>query len=385
MSSVTRRRRVCFVLPSLNGGGAERAAVQVLNGLDAATWDRSMFLFERTGPYLHDVDTGVTLESSPHPSRVSRWRSLRSFVRQARPDVVMAFLSFGSALTAARAASTGAKVVFNQQTPVSAFLTDADYQWRRGWRRAAFTTGSRFVYGAADLIVATSRGVADDLTRNFGVSPDLMRVLPNPVDLGVVRARAAEPIASSEQLRTGDPVVVAAGRLADAKNYPLLIDAIAKLRASLPARLFILGQGELEPELRRQVADRGLTGAVTFLGFQSNPWKFIAQADVFALSSHYEGFGNVLIEAMALGVPVVATASAGTRDIVESESTGLLVNSHTVDGFATALGRVLDNRELRDAMSRAARHAAERFAAPRVIAEYDALLRELAAFSPAEP
>jgi glycosyltransferase involved in cell wall biosynthesis len=371
------RRHLCFVLPSLNGGGAERAAVQLLNGLDA--WDRSMFLFERTGPYLNDLAGGITLESAPHPSRLARWRSFRKFVRQSKPDVVMAFLSFGSALTAARAAGAGAKVVFNQQTPVSAFLTDADYEWRRGWRRAAFMSGSRLVYGSADLIVATSRGVADDLTRNFGVSPDAMRVLPNPVDIGAVRARAAEPIAPGEQFFTGDPVVVAAGRLAGAKNYPLLIDAIAKLRPRVHVRLFILGQGELESSLRRQVLDRGLADAVTFLGFQANPWKFIAQADVFALSSHYEGFGNVLIESMALGVPVVATASAGTRDIVESESSGILVHDHTADAFASALGRVLENRELRDGMSRAALQAAERFAAPRVIAEYDALLQELAA------
>lgn len=373
------RRHVCFVLPSLNGGGAERAAVQILNGLDEAKWERSMFLFERTGPYLNDVDPGINLHSSPLPSRVARWRAFRTFVAQAQPHVVMAFLSFASALTAARASGTATKVVFNQQTPVSAFLTDADYAWRRGWRRAAFTAGSRVVYGSADLIVATSRGVADDLTRNFGVSPDAMRILPNPVDLGVVRARAAEPLSAGEQLPAGEPVIVAAGRLADAKNYPLLIDAVAKLRESTPARLFILGQGELEPVLRRRVIDRGLEGAVTFLGFHANPWKFIAQADVFALSSHYEGFGNVLIEAMALGVPVVATASAGTRDIVDPERNGLLVQSHTVDAFAAALRRILAGRELREAMSRGALSAAERFAAPNVIAEYDALLQEIAA------
>lgn len=374
-----RRRRVCFVLPSLNGGGAERAAVQLLNGLDDTKWERSMFLFERTGPYLADVDHGINLQASPLPSRVARWRALRQFVAQARPDVVMAFLSFASALTAARAAGAGAKVVFNQQTPVSAFLSDADYGWRQGWRRAAFTAGSRVVYGSADLIVATSRGVADDLTRNFGVSPDAMRVLPNPVDLGFVRTRAAEPAGPGEQLRGSGPIIVAAGRLADAKNYPLLIDAIARLRQSLPVRLFILGQGELEAALRRRVLERGLDAAITFLGFQPNPWKFIAQADVFALSSHYEGFGNVLIESMALGVPVVATASAGTRDIVDPESNGLLVHSHTADAFAAALHRVLADRELRESMRRAALHAADRFAAPRVIAEYDAMLHEVAA------
>jgi glycosyltransferase involved in cell wall biosynthesis len=373
------RRRVCFVLPSLNGGGAERAAVQVLNGLDAGVWDRSMFLFDRRGPYLDDLDSGINLQSASDSSRVGRWRAFRTFVRQVRPDVVMAFLSFASALTAARAAGAATKVVFNQQTPFSAFLDDADFAWRRGWRRAAFIAGSRTIYGAADLIVATSHGVADDLTRNFGVSPDRIRVLPNPVDLVGVRQHASEPLQPGEELRSGEALIVAAGRLADAKNYPLLIDAFAKVRASIPARLSILGQGELEPSLRAQVRDRGLSDAVTFLGFRANPWKFIAQADVFALSSRYEGFGNVLIEAMALGIPVVATSSPGTRDIVEAESTGLLVPSHTVDAFASALRRVLGDRSMRDAMSRAARRAAERFAAPTIITRYDAVLQECAA------
>ena len=83
-----------------------------------------------------------------------------------------------------------------------------------------------------------------------------------------------------------------------------------------PVRVFILGAGDLEAALRRQISERQLDGTITLLGFQRNPWKFIARADVFALSSHYEGFGNVLIEAMALGVPVVATASAGTRALM---------------------------------------------------------------------
>lgn len=375
----TSRRRLCFVLPSLNGGGAERAAVQVLNGLDAAAWDRSMFLFDRSGPYLGDLDPGIDLQSASDASRVGRWRDCRRYLRHTRPHVVMAFLSFASALTAARAAGAGTRVVFNQQTPVSAFLDDADYDWRRGWRRAAFRAGSRMVYAAADLIIATSRGVADDLTGSFGVSPDSIRVLPNPVDLVAVRQRAFEPLDAAEQLRAGGPVIVAAGRLADAKNYALMIDAVAKVRESMPARLFILGQGELEPSLRAHAANRNLGDAVTFLGFQSNPWKFIAQADVFALSSRYEGFGNVLIEAMALGVPVVATASAGTRDIIDSESTGLIVDRHTEDAFAAALLRVLGRRDMRDAMSRAARHAAERFAVPAVIARYHGVLEQLAA------
>jgi glycosyltransferase involved in cell wall biosynthesis len=370
-------RRICFVLPSLNGGGAERAAVQVLNGLPASTWDRSMFLFERTGPYLADVDPAIDLQSAPSPSRGERWQALRRFIKDRQPQVVVAFLSYATALSAARAAQTGARVVFNQQTPMTAFLGDADYEWRNGWRRTVFTATSRLTYSAADLIIATSKGVAEDLTKNFSVDPAAIRVVPNPVDLEAVRAHAREQ--ADLPVSAGTPVIVAAGRLADAKNYPLLIDAMAVLRQSMPARLFILGQGELEPALRQQIADRGLDDAVTLLGFHRNPWKFIARAGVFALSSHYEGFGNVLVEAMALGVPVVATASAGTQDIVNHGVDGLLVQSHTPEALAAALRDVLGDADRRSAMSSAAAAAAERFASATVIARYNTLLEELAA------
>src|SRR6185436_14170402 len=145
------RRKVCFVLPSLNGGGAERAAVQILNGLDDSRWDRSMFLFTREGPYLSEVASTIAVESANASSRFGQWRALRSHLANERPHVVMAFLSFFSVLSAARAANQGAKVIFNLQTPMSAFLNDADYQWRRGGRKAAFSAVTRIGYSAADL------------------------------------------------------------------------------------------------------------------------------------------------------------------------------------------------------------------------------------------
>src|SRR3954447_23202145 len=123
------RKKLCFVLPSLNGGGAERAAVQILNALDPAVWDRSMYLFQREGAYLNAVESSIRLASADLSSRLDRWRALRAFVRQLRPQLVVAFLSYFSVLTAVRAAAVGSRIVFNQQTPMSDFLTDADYQW----------------------------------------------------------------------------------------------------------------------------------------------------------------------------------------------------------------------------------------------------------------
>jgi glycosyltransferase involved in cell wall biosynthesis len=372
-------RHVCFVLPSLNGGGAERAAVQVLNALDGRPWRRSMYLFERTGPYLADLDPAIAIDAGDGGSRFHRWNALRRYLRAQRPDIVVSFLSYFSVLTAARAAGRGALVVFNQQTPMSAFLTDADYDWRRPWHRRAFSAVTRLGYRLADAIVTTSGGVADDLVEQFGVARGRIRVVHNPVDLDAVARAAAEPLDPPYDGLWTRPAIVAAGRLADAKNYPLLLEAMARLRRRVPARLFVLGQGEREDALRKQIARLGLDDAVVLCGFQRNPWKYIARADVFALTSRYEGFGNVLVEAMACGVPVVATASPGTREIVQHDVNGLLVERHEPDDVAAALERMLGDPADRTRLTGRALAGAARFALPAIAAEYGRVFEELCA------
>jgi glycosyltransferase involved in cell wall biosynthesis len=368
------RRTICFVLPSLNGGGAERAAVQILNALDPAIWSRSMYLFRREGPYLDLVDPGIQLTASDDASRAGRWLALRRYIRRTRPQLVVVFLSYFSVLTAVRAAGTGTRVVFNLQTPMSDFLTDHDYHWRSPWHRRAMSAATRIGYRHADAIIATSSGVADDLVSRFGVARDRIRVLHNPVDLEAIYAAAREPIDGERPWVSTGPAIVAAGRLADAKNYPLLLEALALLRRTLPAELLILGQGDREAAIRDEVARLGLGDAVTLGGFQRNPWKFIARADVFVLSSRYEGFGNVLIEAMACGVPVVATSSPGTREIVNDGANGLLVDTHEPAALASALERVLVDRPLRERMAAEARRSAQAYALPAIAAAYERTL-----------
>src|SRR5204863_9263240 len=138
-----------------------------------------------------------------------------------------------------------------------------------------------------------------------------------------------------------------------------------------------LGHGEQEATLRDMVAQRGLADAVRFCGFQANPWKYFARADVFALTSRYEGFGNVLVEAMACGVPVVATSSPGTREIVSVGDDGLLVDRHEPAALAAALARVLEDSQLRARMAAAARRSATRFAVPVIAGVYDGVFRQV--------
>jgi glycosyltransferase involved in cell wall biosynthesis len=369
------RKKVCFVLPSLHGGGAERAAVHILNALDPTVWDRSMYLFCREGAYLDAVDGAIALSSDNRPSRLGRWTALRRHFVTIRPDLIVSFLSYLSVLSAASAAGIGARVIFNQQTPISAFLTDQDYHWRRPWHRRVFSWASRYGYRKADAVVATSAGVADDLTAAFGVAAGRIHVIHNPIDLDAIATAAGEAIDAVHASAWQPPVIVAAGRLADAKNYPLLIEAVALLRARLPVQLIILGTGDREASLRGLVAERQLERVVTFAGFQRNPWRYIARADVFALSSRYEGFGNVIVEAMACGVPVVATSSPGTREIITDGLDGLLVDRHEPAALAAALARVFEEPGLRTRMAVEARRRVKRFALAEVASTYDSVFR----------
>jgi glycosyltransferase involved in cell wall biosynthesis len=371
------RARVCFVLPSLNGGGAERAAVTVMNALDRDRFEPELCLFRREGAYLDQVARDVRVrEIGDGASRFGRVSALRRMFEATRPHVVMSFLSYVSVFVAARWARGGIRFVINQQTPVTAFLEDGDFRWHQPGRRAVFERGVRLVYPRADSIVATSQGVRDDLVTTFGVRRDRVTVLHNPVDLARTAMLAREPIERAAA-EPGERIIAAAGRLADVKNFPLLIAAVGLLAERMRVRLWILGHGEEEAALRGLVAELGLTDRVTFLGFQSNPWRYIARADVFTLTSRYEGFGNVLIEAMACGVPVVATSSSGTREIIEHGVNGVLVDAHTPAAVARALQQVLEDRTAAERLVAQARARMADYDVPVVTGRYQALFESL--------
>lgn len=367
--------KICFVVPSLTSGGAERVAVTVLSALDAARHERVLYLFSgERGVYFDRVATDVRIVIASRRSWPGRLWELVRFLRETRPDVVMPFLSYFITATAVWVSRIPARVIFNQGTPTSGFLDDPDFAWRQPWKRRLFSMVTRWFYRRADAVVVTSAGVADDLAINYGVPRTTLRVLHNPVDIEAIAAAAsAAPDGSIPH-----PLVVAAGRLAGVKNYPLLLAAVAGLVDPTPVHAWILGEGDERARLEAIASAPALAGRVRFLGFQQNPWAIIARADVFVLTSTYEGFGNVLVEAMACGTPVVATASAGTREIIEHGVNGLLV-THDAPAVAAAIAAILADQSLRERLVARARRDVDRYALPRVAERYDRLFMELAA------
>jgi glycosyltransferase involved in cell wall biosynthesis len=367
--------KICFVVPSLADGGAERVAVTVLSALDASRYERMLYLFSGSGVYFDRIAPDVRVVTASRRSWIGRLFELAAFLRATRPDIVMPFLSYFITAMAASLSRTRPRVIFNQGTPTTQFLRDADFSWRLPLRRAVFSAFTRWFYRRADAVVVTSAGVAEDLVAHYGVARTQVRVLHNPVDLETIERAAQEPV--DRPASEHDPVIAAAGRLAGVKNYPLFIEAIARIAGRRPVVAWILGEGHDRPQLEALAAAHNLRGIVRFLGFQRNPWQFMARADVFVLTSTYEGFGNVLIEAMACGTAVVATRSPGTVEIIHDGANGLLVD-HNPDAVAAAVSRLIDDPALRARFVTAARASVERYALPRVVERYDRLFEEIA-------
>lgn len=213
------------------------------------------------------------------------------------------------------------------------------------------------VYARADQVVAVSRSVAQELTATMGVAPERIVAIPNPLDRTRLRELSRQA-ASHPWLAADIPVVLGVGRLVPQKGFDMLLDAVALVRRHMAVRLVILGEGPQRAALVDQATRLGLGELVSLPGFVANPYAFMARAGVMVLPSHYEGLPNCLLEALACGCPVVATASpGGSAEVLEQGRLGALVPVGDARATAAAILEAL--------------HGAKRPAADAALGRYD--------------
>ncbi len=210
--------------------------------------------------------------------------------------------------------------------------------------RVVFPRLLRWAYPRAHANLAVSKYVANDLASMSRLPAGRIEVIPNPVVHKEMLGKAKEPVTHPWLDKREAPVILSVGRLNEEKNYEDLIRAFARLRRTSPARLIILGDGAEKANLTALAGELGVADEVDLHGFVSNPYAYMARADLLALSSHYEALPTVLIEAMACGCPVVATDSpGGVREILENGRYGRLVPVGDDEAFAEAMRATLDN------------------------------------------
>lgn len=299
-------------------------------------------LFERAGE--------LRVERIPWPARtgIPSLAMLRGLMRGGRFDVVHSHAS--RAHGAVAMARTGVRA-----RPLHVVSRRVDFAiGGTPWGRWKYLRG-------ADAYVAISAGVRDVLMAG-GVAGPSITLVPSGIDLAKFE-RVRDPAYLREEfnLREDDRVIVNVAALAPHKAQSVLLQSMQALRERRDVRLFIVGEGALRPPLEQMTRELGLEERVTFTGFRTDALEFIRMADVFVMSSHLEGLGTSIMDAHALGTAVVATRTGGIPELVEDESTGLLVPPDEPHALGDALARMLDDAELRERCVRAAKAQSARY------------------------
>ena len=383
------RTRVLFVLGSVAGGGAERIVGHLVKHLNRDEFDARVGLLWRHGDYLNQftdselVVARVAQGWIPYRDQPRWWQLLpslalvplqqREIVRRFRPDIVVTATK--SMNIAARFSLPFARRreftwVAREGNNTSAMI---DHE-SAGVLRALQNTAVRTAYRRADRVVAISNGVGEALSRRFQIDPRRVSTIYNAVDLATVSTRAEElPPDLPAQ-----PFIVSAGRLVHQKGFDLLIPAFARIISDRNVSLVILGEGPERAALEALARTHGVERRVFFPGFVDNPWSYFARAAAFVCASRWEGFGNVIIEAMACGVPVVATdCDFGPREIVRHGDSGVLVAVENVPAIGAALASILDDRGWSARLADGARRRAADFDVPQMTRTYEHMFREL--------
>ena len=332
-------RRVAIFLPSLRGGGAERVMVNLARGFVERGLQVDLVLAKAEGPYLSQVPQSVRVVDLKSKRVLYSLPGLVRYLRRERPKALLYAMDHANvvALWAKKLARVPTRVVVSVHSTISIATKRAKNM--RGRMMPLFI---RKFYPWADAVVAVSKGVAEDLLKIAGLPKEKIRVIYNPVITPDLLTKAEEPV-DHPWFRPGEPpVILGIGRLTEAKDFPTLIRAFALVRKERPARLMILGEGEERPKLEALVRELGLEKDVALPGFVDNPYKYMKRAAVFVLSSRWEGLPTVLIEALALGMPVVSTdCPSGPREILNGGRWGRLVAVGDVGSMAKAIEETL--------------------------------------------
>lgn len=331
---------ISIFLPSLGGGGAERMMLQLANSFAEQGLQVNLVLLEKDGVYFSDISPQVNLVHLEAKRVLLSLPKLVRYLKQEKPAYLIC------ALYHVNLVGLWAKFLARVSTHivVTVHNTLSSQSNKSTWKNLLINSLIHYCYPWADSIVAVSGGVADDLATTVNLPCNRIKVIYNPVVTPNLILKAQTTVDHAWFSSKESPVILGVGRLTKQKNFPTLIKAFAIAQKNCSARLMILGEGEERLQLEALVKELGLEDKVSLLGFVNNPFAYMAQANLFVLSSAWEGLPTVLIEAMAVGTPVVSTnCKSGPEEILAGGKYGNLVPVGDVEGLAQAMLATLNN------------------------------------------
>lgn len=351
--------KIMFLIPTLNGGGAERVVCNLISRLNREIFDISLFLFKKEGVYWDilpkDINIIYVTNKNKNISKIKILKFLYSAAKD-KDIIISAMELFPTYCVSLISMLLKKKCVGWVHINIDSILNDKKFYIRLLHEHILI----KFFYNKLDKIITVSNGAKDNISKYLkNKNRNRIECIYNPIKINDIREKAKENI--KENIKK--PFIIGIGRLEKQKNFILLIKAYKILSdRGFKHRLIILGQGSQKDYLINEVKKLNIEEKVKFLGFKENPYKYLNQADVFVQSSIYEGLPTVLIEALVLNVPVVATnCPDGANEILDNGKYGLLVKMNDEKVLADAIEEILNNEDLQKEYRERSKEGINRF------------------------
>lgn len=335
--TLSKTAPISFFIHDLHSGGAEKITVQLANALAERGYQVDLICKNFDGTYIENISSKVHAVAIGSCSPIGTVLFLYDYLKSIKPQVLYTILEKPSLLGIIAAfLARYRKVVPCVHTNLDSYIS-LDHKMRRRFLKTLVVLFYRY----APKIVVVSNSAAVVLRRIFGSHPSI-EVIYNGFDLKDLQRQAEEKIISPFPENKDIPVFIACGRMVPQKGFDSLLRAFAQVRKDISARLIILGDGPLKENLMGLVRELKISDDVAFPGFVSTPMAWFARSKVFVLSSRTEGFGNVLVEALASGLKVVSTdCPSGPAEILKAGQYGQLVPVDDIDALAAAMKAAL--------------------------------------------
>ena len=335
-------KKISLFLPSLSGGGAERVFVNLANEFTNRGLKVDLILAKKEGPYLKDISEKVNIIDLKARSVLFSLLPLAKYLRKERPNILLSSMEHANIISiiASTLARTKARVIVRTANTISLSIKQA----KRG-RALLSKYGAFFLYRFASGIIANSKGSADDLAKTLKISRDEITVLYNPLAIKYITEKAREDVNHKWLVNKQGIIILSAGRLRKHKDFSTLIRSFnVVLEKYKEAKLVIIGEGPDRKDFEKLIKKLNLEDTISLPGFVQNPYAYMSRADIFVLSSKWEGLPNVLLEAMACGTPVVSTdCPSGPAEILQNGIYGKLVPVGDYLALAEAIKKTIEN------------------------------------------
>lgn len=352
-------KEISILLPDLRPGGAERIRIVLAHEFLKRGHQVEFVLLKARGELLAEAEEHFKVVDLKCDRARALPVKLRRYLRDRRPDcLITAMWPLTAIAPLVSRFSTKSKVLVSEHGILS-----AQYERWGPLHRLGLRLSTAIGYRLSSARVGVSGGVVDDIAALSFSNPSAFEVINNPVPPRPNPDAAAIAAADALWLNGSGKRIVSVGTLKEVKNHPLLLSAFAKLNQP-DAQLMIVGDGALRPSLEQHAANLNIADRVIFAGYQPDPTPFYHIADLFVLSSNYEGFGNVIVEALSCGTPVVSTnCPSGPAEILEDGRWGTLTPVGDADALAAAMQSSLDKSHDTEALKRRAADFAPEIAA----------------------